>query len=595
MCAAIALEPGAKYNVSMSVFPLVSCETTGTRRRSHHVERVARTICLTFLEVALDRRPSCWSRAQNTAPSRRAPGRRRRAPRPPSPLRARRARGPRRSRPRFRDTAHRWSRPRRDAPATGRAASAGQTRSASAASAAANSRRRQVMMAGPLVAQRAVDQHEIRRRPHWGDLTGRGYADQQPAAGDEQLLRHQHGERRAHGKAHDADRDPVMLRHIHFGVIAGPAVGRPRPPAGTQRAHDVAVRVECAHRRHRRFRQPALAACLTQQVLRPEYRRRVVRLRRQMVGCLVRALPCRLPVAAGHPGCNVRRHRETTAQVAGWPDTMGRQCHAAGSAARRGTLPDPARLVHAGVLAAAAGQRRHRPRWHGARSRTALAARHRRLGSADADGRDVVAADAVEDPAQFRRPEATGCSRRRTTPRSRCRARWCATSCCPISPCSVRWSIWWKLAIAVSLLLGLFSRAGALLGLLMGLNLWLGLYSADNEWPWTYMFLVMIQAWFVIDPPGRVLGADALPRSPWRRASHPPSVMGELMAASDDHPASRAAIAGAGGRRLVRPADTVGPLRSPATPRSPRRCARSPRPTRRDPVCVSSFFQPVPA
>jgi uncharacterized membrane protein YphA (DoxX/SURF4 family) len=69
-----------------------------------------------------------------------------------------------------------------------------------------------------------------------------------------------------------------------------------------------------------------------------------------------------------------------------------------------------------------------------------------------------------------------------------------------------------ELAIAVSLLLGLLSRAGALLGLLMGLNLWLGLYSADNEWPWTYMFLVMIQAWFVIDPPGRVLGADALPR-----------------------------------------------------------------------------------
>jgi uncharacterized membrane protein YphA (DoxX/SURF4 family) len=69
-----------------------------------------------------------------------------------------------------------------------------------------------------------------------------------------------------------------------------------------------------------------------------------------------------------------------------------------------------------------------------------------------------------------------------------------------------------ELAIGVSLLLGLFSRAGALLGLLMGLNLWLGLYSADNEWPWTYMFLTMIQALFVIDPPGRVLGADALLR-----------------------------------------------------------------------------------
>jgi uncharacterized membrane protein YphA (DoxX/SURF4 family) len=69
-----------------------------------------------------------------------------------------------------------------------------------------------------------------------------------------------------------------------------------------------------------------------------------------------------------------------------------------------------------------------------------------------------------------------------------------------------------ELSIAVSLLLGLVSRAGALLGLLMGVNLWLGLYSADGEWPWTYMFLVVIQTWFVIDPPGRVLGADALMR-----------------------------------------------------------------------------------
>ncbi len=67
-----------------------------------------------------------------------------------------------------------------------------------------------------------------------------------------------------------------------------------------------------------------------------------------------------------------------------------------------------------------------------------------------------------------------------------------------------------ELSIGVSLMLGLFARAGALLGLLMALNLWLGLYSAEGEWPWTYMFLCMIQARFAIDPPGRVLGADAL-------------------------------------------------------------------------------------
>ena len=76
-----------------------------------------------------------------------------------------------------------------------------------------------------------------------------------------------------------------------------------------------------------------------------------------------------------------------------------------------------------------------------------------------------------------------------------------------------------ELVIGVSLMLGLASRAGAFLGLLMGLNLWFGLYSAPGEWPWTYMFLIIIQAWFAIDPPGRCLGADALMWRPigWRR------------------------------------------------------------------------------
>ncbi len=69
-----------------------------------------------------------------------------------------------------------------------------------------------------------------------------------------------------------------------------------------------------------------------------------------------------------------------------------------------------------------------------------------------------------------------------------------------------------ELVIGLSLLLGLFSRIGALLGALMAINLWLGLYSAPGEWPWTYMFLIIIQVVFVIDPPGRVLGADALLR-----------------------------------------------------------------------------------
>ena len=69
-----------------------------------------------------------------------------------------------------------------------------------------------------------------------------------------------------------------------------------------------------------------------------------------------------------------------------------------------------------------------------------------------------------------------------------------------------------EVAIGASLILGLFTRFGAALGALMAINLWLGLYNAPGEWPWTYMFLVVIQLLFLIDPPGRSLGVDALLR-----------------------------------------------------------------------------------
>ncbi|WP_428493262.1 hypothetical protein [Rhodopila sp.] len=63
--------------------------------------------------------------------------------------------------------------------------------------------------------------------------------------------------------------------------------------------------------------------------------------------------------------------------------------------------------------------------------------------------------------------------------------------------------------IALSLIVGVFTRWFALLGLLMAGNLWLGLYSAPGEWPWTYGYLMVIQALFILDPPGRCLGLDA--------------------------------------------------------------------------------------
>lgn len=70
-----------------------------------------------------------------------------------------------------------------------------------------------------------------------------------------------------------------------------------------------------------------------------------------------------------------------------------------------------------------------------------------------------------------------------------------------------------EVAIGVSLMLGLLSRLGGLLGLLMALNLWAGLYVAPHEWPWTYFFLVTIQGFLTLHPRGRSLGFDALLRA----------------------------------------------------------------------------------
>lgn len=67
-----------------------------------------------------------------------------------------------------------------------------------------------------------------------------------------------------------------------------------------------------------------------------------------------------------------------------------------------------------------------------------------------------------------------------------------------------------EVVIAVSLILGLLTRFSSVLGALMAINLWLGLYDAPGEWVWTYMFLVVIELLFLFDPPGRSLGVDAL-------------------------------------------------------------------------------------
>jgi hypothetical protein len=67
-----------------------------------------------------------------------------------------------------------------------------------------------------------------------------------------------------------------------------------------------------------------------------------------------------------------------------------------------------------------------------------------------------------------------------------------------------------EVIISATLLLGLWSRFGSLLGLAMGINLSLGLYRSPGEWPWTYVFLIVVMGLFVSDLPRRSLGLDVL-------------------------------------------------------------------------------------
>ncbi len=69
-----------------------------------------------------------------------------------------------------------------------------------------------------------------------------------------------------------------------------------------------------------------------------------------------------------------------------------------------------------------------------------------------------------------------------------------------------------EVCLAAALMLGVLTRLAGIVGALYTLNLWLGLYSAPGEWPWTYAFLVMLQLLFAIDPPGYSLGIEALLR-----------------------------------------------------------------------------------
>ncbi|MEM7344085.1 MAG: hypothetical protein AAF485_07570 [Chloroflexota bacterium] len=71
-----------------------------------------------------------------------------------------------------------------------------------------------------------------------------------------------------------------------------------------------------------------------------------------------------------------------------------------------------------------------------------------------------------------------------------------------------------ELVIGLSLLFGLYSRAGAFLGVLWSLNLTIGLLEVPGEWPWSYLMLVMWHGLFFVSTPYQQWGIDA-----WRQTN----------------------------------------------------------------------------
>ena len=69
-----------------------------------------------------------------------------------------------------------------------------------------------------------------------------------------------------------------------------------------------------------------------------------------------------------------------------------------------------------------------------------------------------------------------------------------------------------EVLIAIFLLFGLYTRVVSALGALLILSLYLGLYNAPGEWPWSYAFLFIVMVTMVVENYGASFGLDSLLR-----------------------------------------------------------------------------------
>jgi len=69
-----------------------------------------------------------------------------------------------------------------------------------------------------------------------------------------------------------------------------------------------------------------------------------------------------------------------------------------------------------------------------------------------------------------------------------------------------------EMGMACAFILGFGVRAFGLLGMVFAAQLYFGLYRHPNEWPWQFIFIVVICWLFYVHAAGRSLGLDALIR-----------------------------------------------------------------------------------
>src|SRR5260370_2840849 len=131
---------------------------------------------------------------------------------------------------------------------------------------------REIMIAGALVSQSALDQDVVGRPSYVGDLPGGRDIHQQLASGHEELRGDRKRKRAADDMPDDAETNIAGGPFPHPRVEAGPALAWGRSAHPSHVGYNVAIRIDHADRRHSGGIERFLPAGFPQRVLGAKYR-----------------------------------------------------------------------------------------------------------------------------------------------------------------------------------------------------------------------------------------------------------------------------------------------------------------------------------